>query len=139
MSYKAPYTERSDFGPVLQRPSALGRAQSDSGICPWEQLSRLHTPLSVTGPHTVKLSLWSSLRVRQCQSHTALPRSSTHPHTDSHTHSFRAPALRPGAIAQSPGREAALAWASPAKRFPASSVLARAHLYKPKQSEEMPQ
>ena len=37
-----------------------------------------------------------------------------------------APALRPGAIAQSPGREAALAWASPAKRFPASSVLARA-------------
>ena len=41
MSYKAPYTERSDFGPVLQRPSALGRAQSDSGICPWEQLSRL--------------------------------------------------------------------------------------------------
>ena len=36
-----------------------------------------------------------------------------------------APALRPGAIAQSPGREAALAWASLAKRFPASSVLAR--------------
>ena len=37
-----------------------------------------------------------------------------------------APALRPGAIAQSPGREAALAWANLAKRFPASSVLARA-------------
>ena len=36
-----------------------------------------------------------------------------------------APALRPGAIAQSPGREAALAWASLAQRFPASSVLAR--------------
>ena len=34
-------------------------------------------------------------------------------------------ALRPGAIAQSPGREAALAWASLAQRFPASSVLAR--------------
>ena len=34
--------------------------------------------------------------------------------------------LRPGAVAQSPGREAALAWASPAKRFPASSVLAQA-------------
>ena len=33
---------------------------------------------------------------------------------------------RPGAIAQSPGREAALAWASLAQRFPASSVLARA-------------
>ena len=37
-----------------------------------------------------------------------------------------APALRPGAIAQSPGREAALAWASLAQRSPASSVLARA-------------
>ena len=36
-----------------------------------------------------------------------------------------APALRPGARAQSPGREAALAWASLAQRFPASSVLAR--------------
>ena len=36
-----------------------------------------------------------------------------------------APALRPGAIAQSPSREAALAWASLAQRFPASSVLAR--------------
>ena len=36
-----------------------------------------------------------------------------------------APALRPGAIAQGPGREAALAWASLAQRFPASSVLAR--------------
>ena len=36
-----------------------------------------------------------------------------------------APALRPGAIAQSPGREAALAWESLAQRFPASSVLAR--------------
>ena len=36
-----------------------------------------------------------------------------------------APALRPGAIAQSPGREAALAWASLAQRSPASSVLAR--------------
>ena len=35
------------------------------------------------------------------------------------------PALRPGAIAPSPGREAALAWASHAQRFPASSVLAR--------------
>ena len=33
---------------------------------------------------------------------------------------------RPGAIAQSPGREAALAWASLAQRFPASSILARA-------------
>ena len=33
--------------------------------------------------------------------------------------------LRPGAIAQSPGREAALAWASLAQSFPASSVLAR--------------
>ena len=32
---------------------------------------------------------------------------------------------RPGAVAQSPGREAALAWASLAQRFPASSVLAR--------------
>ena len=32
---------------------------------------------------------------------------------------------RPGAIAQSPGREAALAWASLAQRFPASSLLAR--------------
>ena len=31
----------------------------------------------------------------------------------------------PGTIAQSPGREAALAWVSLAKRFPASSVLAR--------------
>ena len=30
-----------------------------------------------------------------------------------------------GAVAQSPGREAALAWASLAQRFPASSVLAR--------------
>ena len=28
-----------------------------------------------------------------------------------------APALRPGALAQSPGREAALAWASLAQRF----------------------
>ena len=36
-----------------------------------------------------------------------------------------APALHPGAIAQSPGREAALAWASLAQRSPASSVLAR--------------
>ena len=36
-----------------------------------------------------------------------------------------APALRPSAIAHSPGREAALAWASLAQRFPASSVLAR--------------
>ena len=35
------------------------------------------------------------------------------------------PALRPGAIAQSPGREAALAWASLAQRSPSSSVLAR--------------
>ena len=35
-------------------------------------------------------------------------------------------ALRPGAIAQSPGREAAVAWASLAQRSPASSVLARA-------------
>ena len=34
------------------------------------------------------------------------------------------PALCPGAVAQSPGREAALAWASLAQRFPASSVLA---------------
>ena len=33
--------------------------------------------------------------------------------------------LRPGAIAHSPGREAALAWASLAQRFPASSVLAQ--------------
>ena len=33
--------------------------------------------------------------------------------------------MRPGAIAQSPGREAALAWASLAQRLPASSVLAR--------------
>ena len=36
-----------------------------------------------------------------------------------------APALRPGAIAPSPGREAALAWASLAQRFTASSVLGR--------------
>ena len=36
-----------------------------------------------------------------------------------------APALRPGAIAQSPGREDALAWASLPQRSPASSVLAR--------------
>ena len=36
-----------------------------------------------------------------------------------------APALRPGAVAQNPGREASLAWASLAQRFPASSVLAR--------------
>ena len=36
-----------------------------------------------------------------------------------------APALRPGAVAQSPGREAALAWASLAQRFPASSLFAR--------------
>ena len=35
------------------------------------------------------------------------------------------PALRPGAVAQSPGREAALAWASLGQRFPGSSVLAR--------------
>ena len=34
--------------------------------------------------------------------------------------------LRPGERAQSPGREAALAWASLAQRSPASSVLARA-------------
>ena len=34
--------------------------------------------------------------------------------------------MRPGAVAQSPGREAALARASLAQRFPASSVLARA-------------
>ena len=33
---------------------------------------------------------------------------------------------RPGAVAQSHGREAALAWASLVQRFPASSVLARA-------------
>ena len=33
--------------------------------------------------------------------------------------------MRPGAIAPSPGREAALAWASLAQRFPASSVLTR--------------
>ena len=33
--------------------------------------------------------------------------------------------LRPGAVAQSPGREAALAWASLAQRSPASSVLPR--------------
>ena len=33
--------------------------------------------------------------------------------------------LRPGAVAQSPGREAALAWARLAQLFPASSVLAR--------------
>ena len=36
-----------------------------------------------------------------------------------------APALCTGAVAPSPGREAALAWASLAQRFPASSVLAR--------------
>ena len=36
-----------------------------------------------------------------------------------------APALRLGVVAQSPGREAAVAWASLAQRFPASSVLAR--------------
>ena len=35
------------------------------------------------------------------------------------------PGVKRGAIAQSPGREAALAWASLAQRFPASSVLAR--------------
>ena len=40
-------------------------------------------------------------------------------------HSGGAPDLRPGAILQSPGREAALAWASLAQRSPASSVLAR--------------
>ena len=40
-------------------------------------------------------------------------------------HTGGAPALRPGAIAQSPGREAALAWTSLAKPFPASSVGAR--------------
>ena len=34
------------------------------------------------------------------------------------------------AIAQSPGREAALAWASLAQRFPASSVLAREGIYR---------
>ena len=36
-----------------------------------------------------------------------------------------APALRPGGVAQSLGREASLAWASLAQRFPASSVLGR--------------
>ena len=36
-----------------------------------------------------------------------------------------APLLTFYAVAQSPGREAALAWASLAQRFPASSVLAR--------------
>ena len=40
-------------------------------------------------------------------------------------HTVGAADLRPGAIGQSPGREAALAWASLAQRFPASSVLAR--------------
>ena len=33
--------------------------------------------------------------------------------------------MHEGAVAQIPGREAALAWASLAQRFPASSVLAR--------------
>ena len=45
--------------------------------------------------------------------------------TEGQRQSGGAPALRPGAIAQSPGREAALAWASLAQRSPASSVLAR--------------
>ena len=40
-------------------------------------------------------------------------------------HTGGAPDLHPGAIAQRPGREAALAWASLAKPFPASSVRAR--------------
>src|SRR5574340_654344 len=40
-------------------------------------------------------------------------------------HTGGAPALRPGAIAQSPGREAALCWASLPKPCPASSVRAR--------------
>ena len=40
-------------------------------------------------------------------------------------HTGGAPALRPGAIAQSPGREAALCWASLPKPYPASSVRAR--------------
>ena len=35
----------------------------------------------------------------------------------------RSSRLRPGAVAQSPGREDALAWASLAQRFRASSVL----------------
>ena len=57
------------------------------------------------------------------------PSASPPPHVNLHTPSPRwecqsggAPALRPGAIAQSPGREAALAWASLAQRFPASGV-----------------
>ena len=37
----------------------------------------------------------------------------------------RSSSSAPSAVAQSPGREAALAWASLAQRFPASSVLAR--------------
>ena len=40
-------------------------------------------------------------------------------------HTGGAPDLRPGAIAQSPGREAALAWASLPRPCPASSVRAR--------------
>src|SRR5574337_844476 len=40
-------------------------------------------------------------------------------------HTGGAPALRPGAIAQSPGREAVLCWASLTKPCPASSVRAR--------------
>ena len=40
-------------------------------------------------------------------------------------HTGGAPALRPGAIAQSPGREAGLCWASLPKACPASSVRAR--------------
>ena len=37
--------------------------------------------------------------------------------------------MRPGAVAQSPGREAALAWASLAPRFPASSVVAGMYMF----------
>ena len=40
MSYKAPYTGRSYCGPVIQRPSAPGRIQPESGVSPWEPPSR---------------------------------------------------------------------------------------------------
>ena len=80
------------------------------------------------------MSQWDLGRVASSASQpSSLPPIFTHPRPQPWTHSlstwgrvYGAPALRPGAIAQSPGREAALARASPAKRFPASSVLARA-------------
>ena len=84
------------------------------------QFALIHGP-GIPGSYAILLFTASDLasitRERGCGPVTGKDRASCQ--------SGGAPALRPGARAQSPDREAALAWASLAQRFPASSVLAR--------------